>query len=277
MSDMVPMYGFGGGGDTALNLAVVGGTAQPANPKEHTIWVNTDAEIAGWIIAPSQPDNPAEGMVFMKTDTRSAIVCNVLKKNAILLTPIAAKQYIGGAWVDKEAGIYQGGAWQDFIDWSKWIVKEGLANPSIEAEGKGAGYNESIPAASTVSLTEDSGSLKIVVTGNSGGSSMVYFGKVDLSDANSVTLKGSFQIHPSYPTYYQLVVWSEIGTYQTQNMLASVVIGETGGALDTSALMGAHYVGLMTRGTGTHYITNIYMDAAGTDTTKLPMWEGGSY
>ena len=32
----------------ALNFEVVGGTSAPSNPKENTIWVNTDTEITGW-------------------------------------------------------------------------------------------------------------------------------------------------------------------------------------------------------------------------------------
>lgn len=31
-----------------LNFEVVGGTTQPANPKENTIWINTDVEITRW-------------------------------------------------------------------------------------------------------------------------------------------------------------------------------------------------------------------------------------
>lgn len=254
------LYGNGGSsGDTSLNLAIVGGTEQPANPKENTIWVNTDTDVTGWAISASEPESPTEGMVCIVTNASSHIAFNALKKNAIMITPLSALQYVSGAWVDKDAMIYQDGAWQDFIDWNKWIVMDGIANPNIEAACKGAGYNESITAASTVAMTEDSGSLKVSVTGNSGGGSMVYFGPVDLTNANSVTLEGTFQIHPSYPTYYQFVVWSNIGIYQTQYMQANKVISETGGTLDTSALTGLHYVGFMTRGVGTHYLTNLYM------------------
>lgn len=253
------LYGNGGSGGIALNFSIVGGTAQPANPKENTIWVNTDTQITSWVFSATEPENPADGMVLICTGTSSVVKFNALKKNGIMILPLSAKQYVSGAWVDKTAMIYQGGAWKDFIDWSKWIVKEGLANPNIEAACKGAGYNGSITAASTVSFTEDSGSLKVSVTGDSGGGSMVYFGKVDLTSAKSITMEGTFQIHSDFPTYYQLVVWSEIGIYQTQYMKANKVISATGGTLDTSALTGSHYVGFMTRGRGTHYLTNLYM------------------
>ena len=41
--------GAGGGGFVGLNFEIVGGTTQPSNPKENTIWVNTDQEITNWL------------------------------------------------------------------------------------------------------------------------------------------------------------------------------------------------------------------------------------
>lgn len=43
------------GGGAGLNFKVVGGTTQPTNPKENTIWINTDAEITSWAFAPVDP------------------------------------------------------------------------------------------------------------------------------------------------------------------------------------------------------------------------------
>lgn len=48
MSTMVPMYGFGGGSG-GLNFSVVGGTEQPENPKENTIWVKSSNPVTQWI------------------------------------------------------------------------------------------------------------------------------------------------------------------------------------------------------------------------------------
>ncbi|MBE7016641.1 MAG: hypothetical protein E7420_00585 [Ruminococcaceae bacterium] len=43
------------GGGTSLNFKVVGGTTQPSNPKENTVWVNTDVDIPYWVFAPKNP------------------------------------------------------------------------------------------------------------------------------------------------------------------------------------------------------------------------------
>lgn len=54
MSVTVPIYGFGGGGGAQLNFKVVG-NPQPNNPKENTIWVDTDVKITRWIFSAEKP------------------------------------------------------------------------------------------------------------------------------------------------------------------------------------------------------------------------------
>lgn len=45
----------GSGSGAGLNFKIVGGTTQPANPSENTIWVNTDADITGWMFSAKNP------------------------------------------------------------------------------------------------------------------------------------------------------------------------------------------------------------------------------
>lgn len=42
-------------GGASLNFAVVGGTTQPSNPKENTVWVNTATDIIDWAFASMNP------------------------------------------------------------------------------------------------------------------------------------------------------------------------------------------------------------------------------
>lgn len=110
-----------GGTGTGLNLEIVGGTAQPENPKENTIWVNTDTEISGWCFSAEAPTSPAAGLVWIETGTADQAKINVLKENAIELELTEAKQYIGGAWVNKKASLYSGGQWTSL--WSGWLFQ----------------------------------------------------------------------------------------------------------------------------------------------------------
>lgn len=45
----------GGGGGSGLNFRVLGGTSQPASPKENDIWVNTNTAVHSWDFSATQP------------------------------------------------------------------------------------------------------------------------------------------------------------------------------------------------------------------------------
>lgn len=115
------IFNMSGGGGAALNFKVMGGTAEPSNPAENTIWIDTDAKITGWLFSSHQPENPAEGMVWIATGSASNAEFNALKKNNITVYPLSAKQYIDGTWVNKTAKTYQNGAWVDWWDVTAWI------------------------------------------------------------------------------------------------------------------------------------------------------------
>ena len=160
------------GGGAPLNFKVVGGTSAPAAPKENTIWVNTDVEITGWHFCAEEP-NVAEGTVWITTGTSSAAEFNALKKNGIQVYPMSAKQYISGAWADKEAKTYQSGAWVDWITYlydkgnqfttltGGWAAYGDRANVTFEDQYMllqlQSGYNEQTAAAHTVNKIDFTG------------------------------------------------------------------------------------------------------------------------
>ena len=110
---------------TSLNFSIVGGTSQPVNPKENTIWVNTDTRISGWVFSASDPESPTEGMVWILTGISSTVKFNALKKNGIQVYPISAKQYINGVWVNKTAMSYQGGKWVNWLKTENFLYYRG--------------------------------------------------------------------------------------------------------------------------------------------------------
>lgn len=117
----VALEGFGSGG-TSLNFKVVGGETQPSTTKENTIWVNTAEPITSWIFSATEPEAPETGMVWISIGTASVVAFNALKKNGLMVYPIAAKQYIGNQWIAKEAKSYQGGEW---VDWVRYLYQPG--------------------------------------------------------------------------------------------------------------------------------------------------------
>ena len=73
-----------------------------------------------------------EGMAWIETGISSPVEFNALKKNGIQVYPISAKQYVGGAWVEKTAKTYKDGEWVPWIkmfafnlDITKWATVSG--------------------------------------------------------------------------------------------------------------------------------------------------------
>lgn len=100
----------GGGG---LNLEVVGGTTQPSNPKENTIWVNTSAAITSWVFSAEEPETPVKGMVWIVSSTSSNAPIEFGKKGIVVLYPLHASQYDGTKWIQLAASVYIDGSWVD--------------------------------------------------------------------------------------------------------------------------------------------------------------------
>lgn len=174
------MYGktnAGGGGSAALNFKVVGGGTAPSNPSENTIWVNTGNAITGWVFSATAPSSPTTGLVWIRTDLDATAPFNALKKNGIMLYPVAAMQYVSGGWVAKTAMTYRNGAWVS------WMLV--LYSPGDTHEATTGGYQ-----AVAVRYAERWGDNilnAVAPTIVQGNSSMV----VSLSNSNSDNRSGS--------------------------------------------------------------------------------------
>lgn len=129
------IFNVSGGGGIALNFKVVGGTAQPSDPGENTIWVNTDTDISGWVFTAEDPKKPSVGLVWIETGITSVAPFNALKKNGLYCFPAFCKQYVGGSWANKEAFIFTGEEWICFSTEIVWIYDNGVT--SISWNGKG--------------------------------------------------------------------------------------------------------------------------------------------
>lgn len=104
--------GIKGGGD--LNFEVVGGTTRPSNPKENTIWVNTNTEITAWAFGAEEPTSPAIGMVWFPIDTskqNTAFTAIQDEENYVMVYPSQAYQYIESSWDNADAMIYKSEEW----------------------------------------------------------------------------------------------------------------------------------------------------------------------
>lgn len=239
---MAKGFKHGAGGSNVLNFKVVG-NPQPTNPRENTIWVNTDTPISGWSF--SSIGNPTwsmeEGFVYIKAitaDSNYSAWFNAYKKTAmknyeIILSPISAKQYVGGAWQDKAAKIYQGGKW---VDW--WNGE--LYNAGNEYTFLTGGFVTS----GTCTLEKQADRMKL--TNNAVGGILTK-NPIDLTEYKTVELK----VIPYTNDGYCLIATKKATTtmYNDSSIAASKIGSTTNGVLatrtiDVSSLSGDYYIGV---------------------------------
>ena len=177
-------HGAGGGG-AALNFKVVG-NPQPEAPRENTIWVNTDVPIGAWYFSATQPENLNEGDVWFPTGTSSPVEFNALKKNGIQVYPLYAMQYVGGACVDVEAEIYQGGAWVDW--WNGDFYKNGNTFDAHTGGLKLYPYKSSTAGSNPVEMTYTNENGVVSVSGGAGSAALYVENPIDASKWSKVVI-----------------------------------------------------------------------------------------
>lgn len=216
----------GGGGSGGLNFEVVGGTTQPTNPKENTIWMNTDTDITEWVFSSAQPTG-SDGMVWLGIGKASATSFNALKKNTLMVYPLFAQQYVGGAWEDMGAQIFQNSSWQTL--WGGTLFADGNQYESITGgwyKYTGTGFDGS------TAIIQDT----ITTTSPSGGSGGVGTRKkIDLTNFNTIRCEvtalnnnGAFLISGVNTGYLgeHIVAFSEFISVGTKTMDISNLSGE---------------------------------------------------
>ena len=244
------LYGNGGGSD--LNFKVVGGTSQPVNPKENTIWVNTDLEITSWAFSATEPGSPVEGMVWIATGASSNADFNAIKKNCVQVYPISAKQYISGSWVSKTATSYQSGSW---VDWTVFLYNGGDECTDLTGGWSAYAYKQS-GASSIVEATAPTvsrGSSSMTVRHNSSWEGYKH-GVVLTNNSVDVTNFSTLSINV---TAYTLSTENEglilILTKTKGNgfsIIASCSLDSTGvKTVNISSISGNYYVGIFGGGT----------------------------
>lgn len=250
MSITVPLEGFGSGGNP-LNFKVVGGTSKPGNPKENTIWINTDTEITSWIFSTTQPAGE-EGMVWFSTGAGSSSEFNALKKNNITVNPMQVKQYIDGAWVKKEGFLYQNGTWIGLLN-DKTIFANGAFASGFSAQG-----HESV----SVSVSNN----RVGWSGYTGCVGMDILPAVNLTPYKTLKINMDCMMYPNNDGVGYWVsfgvsksrYWAEKGSDMAAKQYHEVKSMSRGNyTVDISSLSGEYYIKFTCYAGGTSYM-NVY-------------------
>lgn len=235
-----------GGGSGGLNFKIVGGTAEPSNPKENIIWIITEQKITSYIFSAEEPESLVDGMVWITTGTSSTVEFNALKKNGIQVYPISAKQYVSGAWVDVTVKSYQNGAW---VDWIRFNVMYDSGNKNETVTG---GW---VKKGDRVSVTENADSMKIETSqgGNTGWyhtrnkiditkySKLIFDGIVNVTRTNTETIFGINDTMQSFNSGY-------LAKYYANEASDGII------EVDVSGITGKHYVCFEVRDSGQYFV-----------------------
>ena len=213
-------------GGMPLNFKVVP-NPMPSTAKENTIWVDTD-KINNYYFSAEQPENMVDYDIWFTIGTSSQVAFSVTKKNTVMVYPIFAKQYVGGAWVDVAAKSYQGGEW---VDW--WGGMLYYAGNEYELFTGGWGK----VAEGNPSFSKNASTLYVSKTASSGTHTITHNEPVDLTNIKTV----EFDYSCNYPSRAGFYVYD----INLQNVVGSDSQSSASGTcrLDVSALTGKHYIG----------------------------------
>ena len=123
-----------------------------------------------------------EGDVWITTRASTPVQFNALKKNSIQLCPQSAKQYVGGEWVPKSAGIYQCSKWIELLN--SEIYKNGtFYSDFVKTDTSNfGGYTQGVSAGKDKgSVTFNTSDIYIYASEVSGGNNSIqFFGTKDI-------------------------------------------------------------------------------------------------
>lgn len=134
------------------NYRVVGDSTAPVNPRENTIWINTDMAIGEHQFGHEQPTTRVDGDelqigdLWFETDVNKAQVSfNAIKRNELLVYPYKAYQWNGSEWKSKNAQLYVNNEMRE-------ICKETLV--IVESSAWQSGYTYTTQQSNWLSLID---------------------------------------------------------------------------------------------------------------------------
>ena len=218
-----------GGGGGGLNFKVVGGTVQPSNPKENTIWVDTDTDISGWVFSAMQPV-PKEGLVWVRTGDVSPVRFNAVRKNTVMVYAYSVTQYVGGEWAKKSAYIWN----------REWVLITG----NLTIYDSGTAY---VPLSLDNAVYKDN---EIAITLPKNGNASIYTkDAIDITNYKkvSVTYSGLSGGSSGTNSRIKLYVTDKIGN----TTATTVETNESSGTIvmDVTSLAGPHIIRVYARNT----------------------------
>lgn len=257
-----------GGGSGGLNFKIKAYPTKEsllsASAANNTIGIITTEKITSWVVSHTAPEVPSEGMVWITNGKTSRVVINLLKKNAVYVYPQLIRQYVGGAWVSRDAYCYQNGSWtalwfgQLYTAGEEWTAITGGWTSTAKKSSSESGASAKAPT-----ITRGTASITAKV---SGGGVFHTVNKIDLTEFSTLAFRGEFNRGGSSGKNLMAGCWENFGTYYdegTGKAAASTKMSTSTGSelvVDISELSGEYIVGLgLTDSTAT--VTEVILSA----------------
>lgn len=252
----------GGGGGGGVNLHVIGGTTQPAEARENTVWVNTEDTITSWVIQYEEPEEPEDGMVWIKSQSTANNILNIAKRGMVKVGIGTVKQYDGTeeAWNTMTGQVYVGGEW---VDLELYLTQGNQFNEKYEWTMRGSGC---------VVNTESSSNYFELIRTN--GSSAYSSPAIDLTNIDTVRFHLSATGSASL-NFFGISVSQTVATKESENpytvsftnatvktLFNENTTAEQDADLDVSSLEGEFFVNICSSAsqrTGHTYVNSIQL------------------
>jgi hypothetical protein len=224
---MAKGFKHGAGGGSPLNFQVVGGTTQPTNPKENTIWVNMDGKVDRWDFRITAPETPTPGMVWFETGSVSHVDFNVLKKQSLRVYPRTARVYRDGQWNILEAEVFTEGGWVKLVDYN--IIYDYGVNAVVTGEWVNLNPNY------CVLTIQDTGVMDFDCNNGMNPGSCRTANKINLTDKKTIWVDGHLPTHSGgagVSTEENAAIGKLVGIKNTSDGIHSI---------DVTSLTGGYY------------------------------------
>lgn len=113
-------------GGMPIDITIVGGTAQPGNPEDHTVWINTSVPITSYVISYNEPTAYDQGMIWIEIQSDSDNIINV--SDDVDLGIGIVRQYVNGGWKFMAGKVYQNSTWTPI---QTWVYYCGVYNTTL--------------------------------------------------------------------------------------------------------------------------------------------------
>ena len=182
--------GISVGGGGALKLKIVGGTTQPSNPKENTLWIKTSDSIGNVYIHQKNigfPTTPTVGDVIIYSGANAyADPIVILEKPNITIEPQFCFQYANSGWIGRESAYFSNSTWHQ-LSYLVVYTDEILA-PVSGWEAYATKMSSATATAGLPTISQNGNAVDVKAASGRRGTA-AYLAKIDFSKYASMQLK----------------------------------------------------------------------------------------